>query len=207
MRRPWQRKPGVILYRLKSDAAAFQSAALSRVMATSRPAAAAPSGAPKSYQVAAFNSVGAEEEMAEAMRASGAVDFAEPDYLLPAASSVPDDPQYSSQWYHQTINSPGAWSYTTGNTSILVAVCDTGIDSTHPDLAPNLSLPGYNVVDQTTNTNPIAPHGTEVAVVIGAVGNNDLGVAGHGLGGQNFARAHHQQRGHHGLVLGHGDGN
>ena len=82
------------------------------------------------------------------------------------------------------VNSPGAWGYTTGNSSILVAVCDTGIDATHPDLLPNLHLPGFNVVDGNTDTAPVAPHGTEVAGILGAVGNNNVGVTGMNWGVQ-----------------------
>lgn len=177
-RKPWIRRPGVLLYHLKEDASNDQKFAAARIIATGHPLSARALQAPKSFQSIALAAAGSEEEMAESLRASGAVDFAEPDYLMPAAAAVPDDPQYSSQWHHQIINSPGAWSYSTGNTSILVAVLDTGVDAAHPDLASNLSLPGFNVVDQSTNTDPVASHGTEVAGVLGAVGNNNLGVAG-----------------------------
>ncbi len=71
-----------------------------------------------------------------------------------------------------------AWDLTVGSPSVIVAVCDTGVDSSHPDLAPNLLLPGYNSVDGSTDTSPVMWHGTAVAGCIGAVGNNGLGVAG-----------------------------
>jgi len=178
-RKPWKRRPGVILYRFKENASDGQRAAFGRIFSQSH-ASSSSAGRPlKSHQTLVFPANGKdEEETAEELKASGAVEFAEPDYLMPAAATVPDDPQYAAQWFHQTINSPAAWGYTTGSASILIGVCDTGVDATHPDLAPNLSLPGYNVVDQSTNTDPVAAHGTEVAGVIGAVGNNALGVTG-----------------------------
>ncbi len=178
MRKPWNRRPGVLLYHLKENASNDQKFAAGRILASGRPMSSKLLQTTKSFQSMELASAGGEEEMAEALRASGAVDFAEPDYLMPAAAAVPDDPQYSSQWHHQMINSPGAWSYTTGSAAILVALCDTGVDASHPDLASNLSLPGFNVVDHSTNTTDVASHGTGVAGVIGAVGNNNLGVAG-----------------------------
>jgi thermitase len=111
------------------------------------------------------------------LRASGAVDFAEPDRLI-APGCVPNDPLYSSQWFHTTIGSPTAWDATVGSRSVIAAVCDTGVESTHPDLSANLRLPGYNSVDGSANTEPVMAHGTSVAGCIGAVGNNGTGVSG-----------------------------
>ena len=99
--------------------------------------------------------------------------------FLCVSAAVPNDPHYSSsQWHHGRINSPMAWDYTTGGSSVLVAVCDSGVESSHPDLATNLQLPGRNAVDGTQNTAPVTPHGTRVAGVVGAIGNNGLHVAG-----------------------------
>ena len=123
------------------------------------------------------------------------MNFAEPDYLLPVANALPDDPQYTSQWFHKTINSPAAWEYTTGNASVLVAVCDSGVDASHPDLAANLSLPGFNVVNQSSDKTPIVAHGTAVAGVRGAVGNNDVGVTGVNWNVRILPITHYQQLG------------
>jgi len=117
------------------------------------------------------------EALCAELRGTGAVDFAEPDRLIPPGR-VPNDPSYPSQWLHTTIGSPRAWDVTTGSRSVIVAVCDTGVQSNHPDLAPNLKLPGFNSVDGTTNTEPVMWHGTSVAGCIGAVGNNGAGVSG-----------------------------
>lgn len=118
-----------------------------------------------------------EEEICQELIATGAVEFAEPDYLEPPAV-VPNDPSYGSQWFHPKINSPLAWDTVTGDPAVIVAVCDSGVEATHPDLADNLLLPGLNTVDGTTNTSPITNHGTSVAGCIGAIGNNAIGVSG-----------------------------
>lgn len=111
------------------------------------------------------------------LRDSGAVDFAEPDLLIPP-DSEPNDPSFVSQWFHGTIGTPSAWDSTVGSRSVVVGVCDTGIESSHPDLSANLRLPGFNTVDGSTNTEPVMSHGTSVAGCIGAVGNNGTGVSG-----------------------------
>jgi len=73
--------------------------------------------------------------------------YAEPNYLLEALQ-VPNDSQFGSLWgLHNTgqggaadadIDAPEAWDITTGSASVVVAVIDTGIDYTHPDLAANM---------------------------------------------------------------------
>ena len=75
-----------------------------------------------------------------------------------------------------------AWEITRASESILVAVLDTGVDSDHPDLQDNL-LSGWNTIDNTDDTDPTAlqsnaDHGTKVAGIIAAVGNNDEGIIG-----------------------------
>ncbi len=120
---------------------------------------------------------GAEEALCQQLVESGAVEFAEPDYLLPPLL-IPNDPSFGQQWALQKVAAPGAWDLARGQSSVVVGVCDTGVLASHPDLAPNLMLPGYNSVDKSSNTNPIHPHGTMVAGCISAQGNNGLGVAG-----------------------------
>jgi subtilisin family serine protease len=116
-------------------------------------------------------------QVAAMVQATGAVDFAEADERVPAAK-LPNDPAYDIQWHHRTIGSPAAWDVTTGSTAIKVVVCDSGVETKHPDLARNLSLPGYDVATRSTNVSPHTYHGTMVAGVIGAIGNNGLLVTG-----------------------------
>ena len=174
-RKPWDRRPGVILYQLKPEATAAQRSAFAGVFSGSR-ANAAP--ASSSHRAMAFSSTGRDEEdLAQDLMKTGAVAYAEPDYLMPFAAS-PNDPGLASQWYHSAIHSQAAWDITTGASSVIVAVCDTGVDTAHADLTANLLLPGYNSVDGTSNIAPVADHGTAVAGIIGAVGNNGIGGAG-----------------------------
>ncbi len=94
-----------------------------------------------------------------------------------AAAAAPNDPFYLPAWHHQTIGSEAAWDISGGSRDIVVAVIDTGIDATHPELAGQL-VSGWNVANNTSNTSPIAAHGTAVAGVIAAARNNAMGVAG-----------------------------
>jgi len=121
------------------------------------------------------------------------VRYAEPNYLaFPKAE--PNDPLYADQWHYRLINLPVAWSVTTGASSIVVAVIDSGIRLDHPDLADNL-VSGHDFISDAAlaedgdgrDSDPSDPfvsgtyssfHGTHVAGTIGAVSNNRLGVAG-----------------------------
>ncbi|TMK49942.1 MAG: hypothetical protein E6G59_10525 [Actinobacteria bacterium] len=72
-----------------------------------------------------------------------------------------------------------AWDITTGSSSVIVAVADSGVDGLHPDLKPNLTT-GINFVPGTpsSDTSDDFGHGTHVAGIIGAAGNDGYGVTG-----------------------------
>lgn len=96
---------------------------------------------------------------------------------------TPNDPSYNNLWGMKKINAPAAWDVFTGDKGIVVAVVDTGIDYGHEDIADNVvkdkdGKQGFNAID--TNRDPMDDHGhgTHVAGIIGAVGNNGKGVAG-----------------------------
>lgn len=81
------------------------------------------------------------------------------------------DVNLEKSWFLTKIKAPALWQYSKMNNEVKVLVCDTGIESNHPDLKSNISLPGQNFVDGTTNTEPTGnPHGTRIAGVIGALG-------------------------------------
>jgi thermitase len=102
--------------------------------------------------------------------------FAEPDYVV-TAQMTPNDPYYPDQWGMPVVNAPEAWDMTTGSSDVTVAVLDTGIDATHPDLAGRV-VPGYDFVNRDADASDDHGHGTQVAGIVGANGNNATGVAG-----------------------------
>jgi len=114
---------------------------------------------------------------------TGDYEYAHPDWLC-APTSTPTDPQFANQWHHPRIQSPQAWDIGTGDETIICAFVDTGIDLTHPDLAPNRVL-GYNSASHLAEAlggqvNDINGHGTHVAGDGAAIGNNLTGVTGVG---------------------------
>lgn len=105
------------------------------------------------------------------------VEFAELDKIVAPADIIPNDPWYrDAEWHLRKISAPSAWSSTTGNSSITVAILDTGVNGAHPDLAGNM-VAGWNVYDNDANSDDVHGHGTLVAGTAAAVSNNGVGVA------------------------------
>lgn len=143
------------------------------------------------------------------------IEYAEPNYPIYAADTVPNDPFFEFMW--QLRNNPQndyvgkkgadigavrAWDITTGSSDVVVAVLDTGMELTHPDLAANAwintkevpnngldddkngfvdDINGWNFLNdsnQLFETPAVDYHGTHVAGIIGAVGNNKRGTTG-----------------------------
>lgn len=123
---------------------------------------------------------------------------AEPNYRY-QLHAQPGDPLYPRLTGLPLISAPAAWDTSTGSTNVIVAVCDTGIDYRHPDLAPNMwrnpaEIPNNGIDDDQNgwiddvhgidvaegDGDPLddAGHGTHVAGTIGAVGDNARGIAG-----------------------------
>jgi len=100
------------------------------------------------------------------------VEFAESDTMIPP-SFEPNDPFFCYQWHLTNISCTAAWDATSGG-GVLVAVLDTGVDSTHPDLVDRLSA-GWNTYDDTADTTDVHGHGTAVIGTVGATANNALG--------------------------------
>jgi subtilisin family serine protease len=135
--------------------------------------------------------------------------YAEPNFIVQTLA-VPNDPSFSAQWAlrntGQTGGTPGAdigaveaWDVTNGSPDIAVAVIDTGVDYTHPDLAANVfrnpddcdgngrdddgngwadDCRGIDTVNGDSEPMDDHNHGTHVSGIIGAVGNNAVGVSG-----------------------------
>lgn len=136
------------------------------------------------------------DEWQSRLRAAG-FPSAGPDFIQRhCAITTPNDPDFPQLWgLHNTaqssgtndadIDAPEAWSITTGNSNVIVAVVDSGADLTHPDLAANLwtnsqGKHGYDYLDRDDDPSDSGAvgHGTHVAGTIAAVGNNGVGVCG-----------------------------
>ncbi|HJV66863.1 MAG TPA: S8 family serine peptidase [Geomonas sp.] len=141
--------------------------------------------------------------LADELKANPAVEYAEPVPLF-YTQLIPNDPLYPQQWSHQKTQASSGWDITTGSPSVVVAVIDTGVAYSHPDLSANIwrdsqGNPGKDFVDivpsdyiaagyqlisgedyQTVDFDPsdYNGHGTHVAGIIAAAGNNGVGVSG-----------------------------
>ncbi len=95
-------------------------------------------------------------------------------------NSIPNDPDWYRQWGPQKIGADKAWDLITGTPikPIVVAVIDTGIDYTHPDISPIYKTGGYDFYHNTNDPMDDHGHGTHVAGIIAAKINNNLGIAG-----------------------------
>lgn len=142
-----------------------------------------------------------QDAMLQAFRNHHLVQMAQSNHVI-KERALPNDPQFAQQWQHQNIQSENAWNITTGGVTaagdtIVVAIIEQA-DLSHPDLAGNawinhgeiagngLDDDGNGYVDDLRGWDPAAGndnvysgyHGTEVAGMIGAVGNNGTQVAG-----------------------------
>ena len=146
---------------------------------------------------------------AKRLLASGQVEFIEPNYVV-SINRTPNDTRYTELWgMHNTgqtggtsnvdIDAPEAWDVTTGSSSVVVGIVDTGINATHPDLSANMwvntgeipnnnidddnngvvdDVHGYNAITNNGNQTDDHGHGSHCAGTIGGTGNNGQGVAG-----------------------------
>lgn len=109
------------------------------------------------------------------------VDHVEENQLY-TAEYMPPDPRFDEQHaFHDPtlgydIDAPAGWDFARGHSGVYVAVLDTGVDPTHPELAGRL-LPGYDFIDFDHDPSDLHGHGTHVAGIIGAK-QDGVGVAG-----------------------------
>ncbi|MBA4853500.1 S8 family serine peptidase [Emticicia sp. BO119] len=97
--------------------------------------------------------------------------------------SVPSDPKIGNQYYLSKIKAYEAWDISQGGVDLVVAVVDNAIQVNHIDLAANI-LPGRDISDNDNDPSPPDStffHGTHVAGLVGAVTNNNNGIASVGI--------------------------
>ena len=116
------------------------------------------------------------EEMMALYAQDSNVEFVEPDYIVQSAA-VPNDTYYAKQVALQTMSTSKAWDISTGSSSIIIAVVDTGVSFSHTDLSGKC-LTGYDFVNEDSDASDDNGHGTMVSGIIGASTNNSTGIAG-----------------------------
>jgi len=130
--------------------------------------------------------------------------YAEPDYIVSASNVIPNDTHFDApnMWGLKKIFAPDAWAINTGSKNVVVAVIDTGIDFRHPDLAANIwrnpgeiegdgidndgngftdDIRGWSFTwgeESNNGTLDLNGHGSHVAGIIGAAGDNGVGTVG-----------------------------
>ena len=116
-----------------------------------------------------------EVKVMHALEKSPKLKFVELDMIVTPDLTV-TDPNFSSSWALPKIGAPTAWDNANGDSTV-IAILDTGVDSTHPDLAANI-VPGWNMIDNNADTSDVHGHGTWVAGTAAAAANNNFGSAG-----------------------------
>lgn len=107
---------------------------------------------------------------------SKAVQYIEPNQKV-SVSAKPNDELYRFQRNLNLIGAELAWDKVTSNTGITIAFIDTGVDLDHPDLKDSL-VKGTNLLDSKGTPKDDHGHGTNVAGIIAANGNNSIGITG-----------------------------
>ena len=121
------------------------------------------------------------EALAARLEKDPRVAYAEPNYYLHTLETRPNDIDLENQWNLLDFGLPQAWDVDTGEGRVVVAIIDSGVDTEHEDLASKM-LPGCDFYDGDNDPSPggvgASDHGTHVAGIAAAAGNNGLGIAG-----------------------------
>jgi subtilisin family serine protease len=112
-----------------------------------------------------------------ALDASSLVETAHRDEVLHVTRNAPDDVFYSYQWGLKRAAFPAASGRARSSRPVVVAVVDTGVDASQPDLA-GVVLPGVNLVNGDASSADDNGHGTSVAGVVAALADNGIGGSG-----------------------------
>jgi len=138
------------------------------------------------------------------------IEYVEPNYIFELENTSitrssrnlkkqPNDPELAKLWGLQKIQAPQAWDIHTGNSDVIIAVIDTGVDYDHPDLKHNMwknpgeiagnrvdddkngfidDIYGYDFANDKGEPMDDNSHGSHVAGIIAASGDNEKGIAG-----------------------------
>ena len=125
-----------------------------------------------------------ENSYAARLMATGDYQYVVPNWRCFPTETIPNDGSYGMQWHHPKVQSPLAWDFTTGDPGVIIAIVDGGVWVDHPDLAGAV-VPGYNADDRVSqqdggDVDDVDGHGTYVAGLAGAIGNNGVHVVGMG---------------------------
>jgi len=119
-----------------------------------------------------------DQNLLEDLSADPSIEYIEPNLRMRKATEWVQDPRFEEQWGLHAIHAPETWKKNGGTTQVTVAVLDTGVDYTHPDLANRVDARnGYNYIDGHADPMDDDGHGTHVAGIIAAE-MNKIGIAG-----------------------------
>jgi len=119
---------------------------------------------------------GQEQSAVHTLSEDPRVEYAELDYVV-HATIAPNDTYFDQQWALSKIRAPVAWDQETGTSDPIIAIVDTGVDLSHPDLNAKI-VPGWDFVNDDGSAQDDHGHGTHVAGIAAAETNNGQGVAG-----------------------------
>jgi subtilisin family serine protease len=108
------------------------------------------------------------------LRRSQSVLYAEHDAYGQIMDTIPNDYWWPSEWSQTKVSAPKTWDLTRGSANVTVAVLDTGVDASQPDLQ-GAFVPGWNTLGNNSDTSDSDGHGTLVAGVALAR-NNTIGI-------------------------------
>ncbi|HEY0733268.1 MAG TPA: S8 family peptidase, partial [Herpetosiphonaceae bacterium] len=114
--------------------------------------------------------------LARTLAADPEVAYAQPNYRYQLLRTV-NDPLSTFQYALNKIDAYGAWDVTTGNSNIKIAIVDSGVRLSHPEFAGRV-LPGYDFFNNDADPSDDVGHGTHVAGIAAAAGDNGEGGAG-----------------------------
>ena len=125
------------------------------------------------------NSVSRLDEIQSQIQAIPGVTAVDKMWLSGTTTKTPNDPKFDQQWGLEYINAPAAWDTTTGKSSVRVGILDGGFDTQQEDLKPNITMvETYSDARASAENDTDRGHGTHVAGIACARGNNGVGISG-----------------------------